>query len=105
MEKQIKWAGVAMIVAALLMFTRMAPIFAVLPEDMAFPPESTWEMVRLAAIAGSRWQLSHVMGLLAVILFAVAYALHVGAATDQLIVTFAAAQGLPQPLPLLARDP
>ena len=76
MDKRIKWAGAAMVAGGLLMFTRMVPIFAILPEDMAFPPESTQEMVRLAAIAGSRWQLSHIMGLAAVALFAVAYGWH-----------------------------
>jgi len=76
MDKRIKWAGAAMVAGGLLMFTRMVPIFAILPSDMAFPPESTQEMVRLAAIAGSRWQLSHIMGLAAVILFAVAYGWH-----------------------------
>ena len=76
MDKRIKWAGAAMVVGGLLMFTRMAPIYVVLPDDMAFPPESTQEMVRLAGIAGSRWQLSHIMGLAAVALFAVAYGWH-----------------------------
>lgn len=77
MDKQIKWVGVAMIVGGLLMFTRMAPIIGILPDDMAFPPQSTREMVRLAGIAGSRWQLSHIMGLAAVVLFAIAYGWHV----------------------------
>lgn len=76
MDRRIKWAGAALVIGGLLMFTRMAPIFAILPEDMAFPPESTEEMVRLAAIAGSRWQVSHIMGLLAVFLFAIAYISH-----------------------------
>lgn len=77
MDKRIKWAGAAMVAGGLLMFTRMAPIFVILPDDMAFPPETTQEMVRLAGIAGSRWQLSHIMGLAAVVLFAVAYGWHV----------------------------
>ena len=77
MDNRIKWAGAALVLGGLLMFTRMAPIFAVLPEDMSFPPASTQEMVRLAAIAGSRWQISHLMGLVAVALFAIAYAWHV----------------------------
>jgi hypothetical protein len=76
MEKHIKWVGAALIAGGLLMFTRMAPIFAVLPEDMAFPPASTEEMVRLAGIAGSRWKLSHIMGIAAVVLFAAVYAWH-----------------------------
>ncbi len=76
MDKQIKWAGAALVAGGLLMFTRMAPILAVLPEDMAFPPESTQEMIRLAEIAGSGWQWSHLMGLAAVLLFAIAYGWH-----------------------------
>ena len=77
MDRQIKWAGAALVAGSLLMFTRMAPILVILPDDMAFPPETTQEMVRLAGIAGSRWQLSHIMGLAAVVLFAVAYGWHV----------------------------
>lgn len=77
MDKQIKWAGAALVVGGLLMFTRMAPILVILPDDMVFPPASTQEMVRLAGIAGSRWQLSHIMGLVAVVLFAIAYGWHV----------------------------
>ena len=79
MDKRSKWAGAAMIIGGLLMITRMVPIFAILPDDMAFPPETTQEMIRLAGIAGSRWQLSHIMGLAAVILFGVAYGWHVNA--------------------------
>ena len=77
MDKRFKWAGAAMVVGGFLMFTRMAPIFVILPDDMAFPLETTQEMVRLAGIAGARWQLSHIMGLAAVVLFAVAYGWHV----------------------------
>ena len=58
MDKQIKWVGAALVAGGVLMFSRMAPIFAILPADMAFPPETTQEMVRLAGIAGSRWQWS-----------------------------------------------
>ena len=65
-----------MVFGGLLMFTRMAPIFVILPDDMAFPPETTQDMIRLAKIAGSRWQLSHIMGLAAVVLFAIAYGWH-----------------------------
>ena len=77
MDRQIKWAGAALVAGGLLMFTRMAPILVILPDDMVFPPETAQEMVRLAGIAGSRWQLSHIMGLAAVVLFAVAYGWHV----------------------------
>jgi len=77
MDKRIKWSGAALVAAALLMFTRMAPIFVILPEDMAFPPETTQEMVRLAGIAGWRWQLSHIMGLAAIVLLFLAYSSHV----------------------------
>jgi hypothetical protein len=76
MNKQIKWVGVAMVVGGLLMFTRMAPIFAVLPDDIGFPPETTQELIKLAAAAGSRWEVSHLMGFAAVILFTVAYGWH-----------------------------
>jgi hypothetical protein len=76
MQQKIKWVGAALMVGGLLMLTRMAPIFVVLPDDLSFPPESTQEMVRLAAIAGSRWQFSHVMGLVAVALFIIAYGWH-----------------------------
>ena len=76
MDRRIKWAGAALTTGGLLMFTRMAPIFAILPDDMPFPPGTTQEMIRLAAIAGSRWQLSHLMGLVAVALFAIAYGMH-----------------------------
>jgi hypothetical protein len=78
MHTRIKWIGAALVAGGLLMFTRMAPIFAILPEDMAFPPDSTEEMIRLAAIAGPRWQVSHIMGLVAVVLFAIVYAWYVG---------------------------
>lgn len=77
MDRQIKLAGAALVAGSLFMFTRMAPILVILPDDMVFPPETTQEMVRLAGIAGSRWQLSHIMGLAAVVLFAVAYGWHV----------------------------
>jgi hypothetical protein len=76
MDKQLKWAGAALAAGGLLMFTRMIPVIAVMPDDMAFPPAATEDLVRLATIAGSRWQISHLMGLAAVILFATAYALH-----------------------------
>lgn len=79
MDKGFKSAGIALLAGGLLMFTRMAPIFSVLPDDMPFPPESTEEMIRLASIAGLRWQVSHVMGLAAVSLFAFAYFWHVSA--------------------------
>ncbi|MDH4109733.1 MAG: hypothetical protein OEW35_15685 [Gammaproteobacteria bacterium] len=77
MDRHRKWIGVALVVGGLLMFTRMAPVLVVLPEDMAFPPATTQEMLRLAVIAGARWQLSHVMGLFAVLLFGIAYGWHV----------------------------
>lgn len=76
MDRRMKWAGAALVAGGLLMLTRMAPIFAILPDDMAFPPQTTQEMVRLAGIAGSRWQWSHIMGLVAVLLFAGAYGWH-----------------------------
>lgn len=77
MHRQSKWIGAALVIGGVLMFTRMAPILAVLPEDMAFPPETTQEMLRLATVAGSCWQLSHLMGLAAVLLFGIAYGWHI----------------------------
>jgi len=77
MHRQSKWIGAALVIGGLLMLTRMAPILVVLPEDMAFPPETTQEMLRLATVTGPRWQLSHLMGLAAVLLFGIAYGWHV----------------------------
>ena len=76
MDNRIKWAGAAMAAGGLLMFISMAPIFAIVPDDMAFPPETTQDLVRLVGVAAGRWQLSHLLGLLAMIMFAVAYGWH-----------------------------
>lgn len=76
MDNRFKWAGAAMAAGGLLMFIRMVPIFAIVPDDMAFPPETTQDLVRLVGVAAGRWQFSHLMGLLAVSLFAIAYGWH-----------------------------
>ena len=62
-----------MMLGGILMFIRMAPILAILPDNMPFPPVTTMDLVRLVEITGGRWQLSHVMGLLAVSLFIIGY--------------------------------
>ena len=81
MGTQLRLAGAGMTIGGLLFFGRMAPIFSVLPEDMDFPPTATEDLVRLAELAGSGWQLSHGMGLIAVMLFAVGYWAHAHALT------------------------
>lgn len=73
MKIVLRLAGLAMLIGGVLFFGRMAPIFAVMPSDMAFPPESTTELIRLAEIAGARWQLSHILGLIAAGLFILGY--------------------------------
>lgn len=76
MDRYMKWAGIVMALAGLLMLTRMVPIFATLPDDMAFPPKAPMDIIRLAEVAGLRWQLSHAMGLSAMLLFTMGYWLH-----------------------------
>lgn len=76
MHTQLKWAGIAMASGALLIVIRMAPIVAVIPDDMTFPPETSAELVRLVGIAGGRWQLAHIMGLFALTFLATGYWLH-----------------------------
>ena len=68
-----------MIIGGVLTFGRMAPIFSILPDDMAFPPTSTTDLVRLAALAGPRWQLAHALGYIPVVLFILGYWAHAGA--------------------------
>ena len=70
---KMRWAGAGLILGGLLFFGRMAPIFAVLPEDLAFPPETTEDLIRLQVIAGVRWTISHLMGLVSVGLLATGY--------------------------------
>jgi len=77
MDKHIKIVGAALVAGGLLMFIRMAPVIAIVPDDMAFPPANTEELVRLAGLAGWRWQLSHSMALVAVCFFVTAYGWHV----------------------------
>ena len=73
MKLTLKLSGLALAIGGVLFFTRMAPIFAIIPDDMAFPPETTADIVRLAELAGPRWQLSHFMGLIATSLFVMGY--------------------------------
>ncbi len=76
MNGLLRLAGAGMALGGFLFFARMGPIFAILPEDMAFPPETAADLVRLADLAGLRWQLSHAMGLVAVWLFIFGYWAH-----------------------------
>lgn len=73
MSATLRWAGAGMVIGGILFFGRMGPIFAILPEDMAFPPSAPEDLVRLAQLAGARWTLSHSMGLAAVGLFIAGY--------------------------------
>lgn len=73
MKLILRLAGAALALGALLFFTRMGPIFSVLPDDMSFPPATAVEIARLAVIAGPRWPLSHAMGLIAITLFILGY--------------------------------
>jgi len=73
MKLGLKLAGLAFALGGVLFFGRMAPIFAVLPEDMSFPPSTTEEMVRLAVISGGRWQFSHILGLIGAASFIAGY--------------------------------
>ncbi|MHA7873469.1 MAG: hypothetical protein ACX939_14060, partial [Hyphococcus sp.] len=76
MSALLRFAGAGMAVGGVLFFTRMAPIFAIVPPDMAFPPETTEDLVRLVEISGLRWPLSHALGLIAVMLFSFGYWAH-----------------------------
>ena len=75
----LRWAGAGMAIGGTLIVGRMAPIVAILPDDMAFPPVAPEDFVRLAELAGARWQLSHGLGLAAVFLFIVGYWAQAGA--------------------------
>lgn len=79
MISTLRLAGAGMAVGGILFFTRMAPIFAVIPEDMDFPPSGTEDLARLAEIAGAAWPLSHAMGLVGVLLFTLGYWAHANA--------------------------
>lgn len=63
-------AGMAFIVAVLLMFTRMVPIFAsgaIAPQD--FPPDTVEVTVALARSTQTGTEISHLMLLIALVLF------------------------------------
>lgn len=70
---QLKWAGFAMLLGSILMIIRMGPVLTVLPDNMPFPPVTTAQFIELIEITGGRWQLSHIMGLLAVSLLMIGY--------------------------------
>lgn len=76
MTSSLRVAGAGMAVGGILFFTRMAPIFAVIPEDMEFPPAGGEDLARLAEIAGTAWPLPHAMGLAGVFLFTLGYWAH-----------------------------
>ncbi len=82
MNTTLRWAGAGMALGGILIVGRMAPIFAILPDDMAFPPEAAEDLVRLVDLAGFRWQLSHGLGFAAVILFIAGYWAQAGALAD-----------------------
>lgn len=79
MISPLRLAGAGMAVGGVLFFTRMAPIFSVIPEDMDFPPSGGAALARLAELAGPAWPISHAMGLAGVILFTVGYWAHANA--------------------------
>lgn len=79
MSATLRWAGAGMALGGILIVGRMAPIFAIVPEDMGFPPVAAEDFVRLVELAGARWQFSHGLGLVAVILFIAGYWAQAGA--------------------------
>ena len=79
MNAQLRWAGAGMIIGGLVIFGRMAPIFSILPDDMAFPPTTTPDLIRLAELAGARWQVAHALGYVTVALFTLGYWAHANA--------------------------
>ena len=79
MVSPLRLAGAGMAVGGILFFTRMAPIFAAIPEDMDFPPTGATDLARLAELAGPAWPISHAMGLVGVVLFTLGYWAHANA--------------------------
>jgi hypothetical protein len=60
MSNLLKIGGASMFCGAILMFGRMAPIFANLPEELeSFPPVGSEQLVILARGVGPLWQLAH----------------------------------------------
>ena len=73
---KLKIAGLAMTIGGFLFFVRMVPVLRVVPDDMAFPPESDADLVRLVDLAGIAWPVSHALGLIAMGLFVFGYWSH-----------------------------
>lgn len=77
MKIDMRMAGSFMVLAALLLITRLVPIFANLPEGFAgFPPATTEQLAMLAAHNTSGYHLSHLMALLAMPLLWIGFFAH-----------------------------
>jgi len=63
---KLKIPGVVMFFGGLLLIVRIFPVVAAKPESVAFPPETTTDLVQLAAGAGLAWPIAHAIGLLAI---------------------------------------
>jgi hypothetical protein len=80
----LKIGGASMFGGAVLMFGRMAPIFANLPEELeSFPPVGPEQLVILARGVGPIWQLAHGLGALALIMLAFGFYAHWQTARDR----------------------
>jgi hypothetical protein len=80
MTETSKFGGGAIITAVLLMLTRMIPIFASGAINFQdFPPDTAIGTASLAVSARSGWELSHLMLLVALMLFFIGYAVIYGA--------------------------
>lgn len=73
MRHLTRLAGAALMAGGLLFILRMAPVMAVVPEDMQFPPPTPEDLARLAEIAGPAWPLAHALGLIAAVLIVAGY--------------------------------
>ena len=84
MSNLLKIGGASMFGGAILMFGRMAPIFANLPEELeSFPPVGSEQLVILARGVGPLWQLAHGLGALALIMLAFGFYAHWRTARDR----------------------
>lgn len=77
MKIDLRMAGSFMVLAGLLLITRLAPIFANLPEGLTdFPPANTGQLAMLAAHNTSGYHISHLMALLAMPLLWIGFLAH-----------------------------
>lgn len=76
---RLRWGGAAMALGAALLIMRIGPVVANKPDDVAFPPEGTADLVRLADAVGAIWPAAHVAGLVAVALLGFGYWAHASA--------------------------